>query len=162
MPPADNNTPKGGTQPRDKDTPTGLDRSVSFRRGTIVPVRYETAPVRKPARPIDVSGLTAADADRLFWKGYRLFWLSRHEEALVLFNATVDLFGEDARYWYFKSLSESALGEHIDAYRSLRRAVDLHLEGKPHAELIGRALERVQGESRMKLRQALDYRKASR
>ena len=63
---------------------------------------------------------------------------------------------KDARYWYYRSLTESAMGEALQAKVSLLKAVDLHARNLPDAGKIGEALERVQGHSRMKIREALD------
>jgi hypothetical protein len=98
----------------------------------------------------------------LFWAGHALYWRGEHEEALVRFEAAVKLSGRDARFWYFKGLTESALGEERRSAESLGRAVELHLEGSPRADLIGIALERVQGAERARLRLMLDSRRVSR
>jgi hypothetical protein len=105
---------------------------------------------------LDLRGLTAKDAERLFWLGCKHYWQGDLEEALAYVEAATELFEDDARFWYYRALSESALGQEKRADESLRRAVELHLRGLPAASAISQALERVQGEPRMRLREALN------
>jgi tetratricopeptide (TPR) repeat protein len=113
-------------------------------------------------KTLDLRGLTANDAEGLFWKGYRQYWQSEHEDALTYFEAATELFDEDARFWYYRALAETVLGMTREADISLRHAADLHLRGRPSMEAISQALERVQGEARMYLREALDARRSAR
>src|SRR5262249_25080764 len=75
---------------------------------------------RAPA-PIDVSRLKPADASRLFWKGYDLYWGRDYAAAKEYLAAAAKLGMKDARLWYYKSLTESALGETEAAEDSLKR-----------------------------------------
>jgi tetratricopeptide (TPR) repeat protein len=124
----------------------------------------ETASKIRPAgyKPVNLRGLTDKDAERLFWRGYSLFWRGEHQEALSLFEAAAELYRDDARFWYFRSLAEDGLGQKKESEDSLKKAVDLHRQGKPSAALIGQALERVQGEARLRMRKALDAPAAAR
>ncbi|MFO0929969.1 MAG: hypothetical protein U0736_23590 [Gemmataceae bacterium] len=123
----------------------------------------QVAVARKESRnKLDVRGLTEADADRLFWKGYDLYWRGNTNTALTLFEATVELDAKDARYWYYRALAEFTLGLTAAAEASLAKAVDLHTRNLPEPHLISQALERVQGPVRMKFREALDQRRAAR
>ncbi|MFO0879068.1 MAG: hypothetical protein U0840_17125 [Gemmataceae bacterium] len=121
-----------------------------------------TARKVRRAGAIDLRGMTAKDAEPLFWKGYRFFWENKMVEAQAQFEAATSLFENDARFWYFRSLAESALGLTTAADTSLAQAVELHRRGLPQAELISKSLERVQGEPRMRLREALDARRTAR
>ena len=111
---------------------------------------------------LDLRGLSAKDAERLFWQGCRYYWQGETEEALAHVEAATELFENDARFWYYRSLAEAALGQDRRAGASLKQAVDLHLRGLPAASSISQALERVQGEPRMQLRQALEQARAGR
>jgi hypothetical protein len=106
--------------------------------------------------PVPVDGLRAADAPKMFWLGYRLFWQGEYEAAWRQFDGAARLADDDARYWYFKALAEQALGREDDAVKSRRRGAELQAVAKPSAEAVGRALERVQGPQRMWLREGLD------
>ncbi len=116
---------------------------------------------RKPLPALKLEDWTADDAPLLFWSGYTLYWNEEHEEALVRLDAAVKL-DADARSWYFKSLTETALGEERAARASLAKAAELHLGGKPRADLIGNVLERVQGDDRRRLARALDDERTKR
>lgn len=105
---------------------------------------------------VSVDGLKAADAPKMFWLGYRLFWQGEHESAWRQFDAAARLADDDARYWYFKALTEQAMGRNDEAVKSRRRGAELQATAKPNAEAVGRALERVQGPQRMWLREGLD------
>jgi tetratricopeptide (TPR) repeat protein len=116
----------------------------------------------REAKAIDLNGLTASDAEPLFWKGCRLYWDGEHAEALARFEAATKLNGQDARFWYYRSLAESALGRAKVAEASARRGAELQLAGLPSQDSIRQALERVQGEPRARLRQALESQRAAR
>src|SRR5262249_24160480 len=135
-----------------------IDRTMVLRR----PARVDSsATEHEVVGKGDVRGRTAADASRLFWKGYGLYWQGKYGEALVLFEAAVQVNDKDARFWYYRSLSESAISQVAQAGTSLEKAVDLHARGLPEQEKISQALERVQGPSRLKLREALDLHRST-
>lgn len=117
---------------------------------------------RGEAKAIDRRGLTASDAEPMFWKGCRMYWDGQHAEALARFEAATQLHDQDARFWYFRSLAESALGQARRAEASAKQAAELHLRGLPSQDTIRQALERVQGEPRARLRQALEAQRAAR
>lgn len=155
MPPADEQATEGGN---------GLTQLTS-RSGRTAGLAREAevgAKMRRGSRAIDLRGLAAKDAEPMFWKGYRLYWDGQHAEALPLFEAATQLQDQDARFWYFRSLAESALGQAKKAEESARQGADLQLRGLPSQAAISQALERVQGESRAALRRALDARRAAR
>jgi tetratricopeptide (TPR) repeat protein len=92
--------------------------------------------------------LRASDPEDLFWRGYRLHWERRYLDALDMLEAAVELRGNDARFWYYKALTEKALGQDRAAVESVRRANVLRQQNSPSFDLIGVALERVQGPDR--------------
>jgi hypothetical protein len=117
---------------------------------------------RGEAKAIDLRGLTASDAEPMFWKGCRMYWDGQYAEALARFEAATRLQGQDARFWYFRSLAESALGQAKTAEASAKQGAELQMRGLPSQDTIRQALERVQGEPRARLRQALEAQRAAR
>jgi hypothetical protein len=109
-------------------------------------------------RGIDISRMQPSDAIDLFWQGYSLYWKQEYGEAREYLVAATRLNGEDARFWYYRALTEVALGNDSAADGALNRAVTLHHQGLPRTDVIGRSLERVQGPTRMMLREAYDSR----
>ncbi len=88
------------------------------------------------------------EADRLFWVGYRSYWRGDFDKALVSFDAAVRIDDGDARFWYYKALTERALGDFDRADASVRRGRLLHAADRARAGLVSAALERVQGADR--------------
>lgn len=120
------------------------------------------AALRKRLAPLDVAGLTVNDAELLFCRGVRSYWNGQHSESLQRLEAATKIADNDARYWYFRSLSERAAGETTAAETSLRRAAKLHVQGLPRADVIGLALERVQGEERSRFARAVEAARTAR
>jgi tetratricopeptide (TPR) repeat protein len=110
----------------------------------------------RPARkgPLATEKMRAEHAPELYWAGYNLYRQRDYAEALRYFEAATRLADNDARYWYYRALSERALGDEDGARRSARRAGELHRQGKPRADVVGLALEQVQGPLRLWLREA--------
>jgi tetratricopeptide (TPR) repeat protein len=123
----------------------GRTESASAREGGAAE-RGEEVVAREP-RPRRRVAL-ARDPEDLFWRGYRLYWQRRYADALDFLDAAVELRGNDARFWYYKALAERALGEAGEAAASVRRANALREQNSPPLDLIGVALERVQGPDR--------------
>ena len=48
----------------------------------------------------------AEEAERLFWVGYRSYWQGDYDKALVSFDGAVRIDDRDARFWYYKALTE--------------------------------------------------------
>jgi hypothetical protein len=105
---------------------------------------------------VSVEGMRPTDAPRLFWRGYQLYWQGDRRAAWREFEAAARLADDDARYWYYKALTERAMGRDDDAEKSRRRGAALQASARPSAEAVGKALERVQGPERMWLREGLD------
>ena len=118
-----------------KSTPTGQVVSTTTGR-TEVPDK------------LDEFAATAA-----FGLGCHAYWRGDYQNALTDFNHAVRLFDQDARFWYFKGLTETALGE-SSASDSFGLAVALEAQGKPDSSVVSAALERVQGRMRLRLQAA--------
>lgn len=113
----------------------------------------ELSAQKRPAE-IDVSGLKPSDAEKFFWRGVRMYWQGEYGLARQQLGAAARL-REDARFWYFLSLAQRRLGD-AAADVSLRRGAEAQARGLPRADEIGRALERVQGGERSRIREAAD------
>src|SRR5207245_2269554 len=92
--------------------------------------------------------LRKVDPEILFWRAYRLYWGRRYAEALTTLDAALAQRDSDARCWSYKALALRALGRTQEAAQAARRAADLRRRSGRDVELIGRALERVQGTDR--------------
>ena len=104
---------------------------------------------QRTVAPVAVTDRTRAMA--AFSLGCDSFWKGDYQTALTQFDTAVELAGDDARFWYFKGLSEKALGID-DAVDSLARAVTLDLEAAPSAKRqISESLQRIQGRLRLQL-----------
>ncbi len=117
--------------------PTGLPRPEQPR-----------PPLEKPLPPPQANEIDSEEAARVFWMGYRSYWQGDYDRALTSFDSAVRLDDEDARFWYYKALAERALGAPEKAEASAKRGRELHAARKPKADLVGAALERVQGQER--------------
>jgi hypothetical protein len=74
----------------------------------------------------------------------------------------VKLADNDARFWYYKSLAEKALGDDRAAAASLDRAIELHLAGKPGAALIANVLDKLPVAEKQRLARALESKRVKR
>jgi hypothetical protein len=101
---------------------------------------------------IDVRGLKPEAAPELFWTGYKLFWQRDYHTAWQQFDAAVRVRATDARFWYYKALTERILGDAEAAEASRQQGARLEARSGSQAEDLGKALERVQGEPRLWLR----------
>lgn len=107
-----------------------------------------------PVEVIDVKRLKPADSTRLYWKGHELYWAREHAQAREYFLAAAKLKMRDARMWYFKGLTELAVGDDAAAAESFKQGAELERLGMPGPEAVGLALERIQGATRAKIRAA--------
>lgn len=125
---------------------------------TLVPAIAEAKPTGDPAaRAAELlKGKRAADAPGLFWAGVGRYFQRDHTEALAYLTAATTLDTGDARYWYYRSLSERALGDATAARLSARRGAALEAMQPGQAEPVRTALERVQGPTRTFLRESPD------
>ena len=111
------------------------------------PTRLLPPPEQPPVVPEKKVG-NADDASHAFWVGYRSYWQGDYDRALASFDAAVRIDDQDARFWYYKALAERALGDAAKAETSAQRGRELHAAHKPKADVVGAALERVQGQER--------------
>jgi tetratricopeptide (TPR) repeat protein len=118
----------------------GEERTSAVLTDGVASARREAGPGRRVLR--------ASDPEDVFWRGYRLYWQRRYQDALDMLDAAVELRGNDARFWYYKALAERALGQDRAALESVRQANLLRQQNSPSFDLIGVALERVQGPDR--------------
>ena len=121
--------------------------------GGLPPPEAPRPPLEKPLPPLEKpspekKGDRSEEAVRVFWVGYRNYWQGDYDRALASFDSAVRLDDEDARFWYYKALAERGLGDAEKAEASAKRGRELHAALKPKADLIGAALERVQGQER--------------
>jgi tetratricopeptide (TPR) repeat protein len=93
-------------------------------------------------------------AAELFRIACQAYWKGDYAAALQQLDLAISLNGGDARVWYFKGFCEVAQGHREAASASLARAVQLHAQ-QPRDPAIIKSLERVQGDLRNELQQAL-------
>jgi tetratricopeptide (TPR) repeat protein len=110
-----------------------------------IPVRTST-PVPPP--PIDLTGKGRKDAERYYGEGFHLYFQRQYGEALRHFEAAATLSNGDARYFYFRGLSELALDDHAAADRSFDHAARIEYSGNRQTLQVAVALERIQGPAR--------------
>ena len=82
--------------------------------------------------------------------GNTLYLSGRSADAETLFVKATEIDPNDARSWYFLGLARLSGGKR-DADTAFRRGADLEARGLTSPELIGTALERVQGPARQVL-----------
>ena len=138
-----------------KEWPTAFPTGPTSSQTTSVAMPTTTvATSRRPARASRESD--AADAVKAFGAGYDLYWTGHPAEALAAFQAAVDLSRDDARFWYFKGLAESALGDTQSAEASIWQAARFQKQNLPDARSIGMALVRVQGPTRQYINEMIE------
>lgn len=92
-------------------------------------------------------------AETFYAIGCELFWQSEHAAAIDQFAKATASDPNDARYWYFRGISETMTGSPT-AENSLGRAIELESQHGRSPE-VAQALERIQGAFRLKLEEAL-------
>ena len=120
--------------------------------GATPPPAPPLPPVPPPANLDDgfqaARDVKAEEAERLFWVGYRSYWQGDYDKALVSFDGAIRIDDRDARFWYYKALTERVLGRFVPADAAVRRGRELHAADRAKAGLVSAALERVQGAER--------------
>jgi len=114
---------------------------------------FSSAPEPTPEpRPVQVSGRANEEvAGNAYGAGYELYWSGHQNEALSAFKNALNYSNGDARYWYYKGLSELALGDDQAAHASFSQGVRLELRNMPDSQTVGVALVRLQGPVRRHL-----------
>jgi len=90
-------------------------------------------------------------AARDYHAGVQAFQAKKYGAASAALESAVKLDPADARYWYYLGLTLRELGSATEAGAAFRKGSDLEARGKPNANLVGDALERIQGEAREEL-----------
>lgn len=116
-------------------------------------------PVAKPARayrPVPES----ATPEKLYADALWLFWENNFKSARDHLAAAIKQSPRDARLWYYKALSEKALGDATAARQSAENGAALEILGMTDKHSILAALERVQGKERTFLSELVSGPKA--
>ena len=90
-------------------------------------------------------------AAREYHAGVQAFQGKKYGAASAALESAVKLDPADARYWYYLGLTLWELGRATEARAAFQKGSDLEARGKPNADLVGDALERIQGEARREL-----------
>ncbi len=94
-------------------------------------------------------------ASEFYGVGFDAYWKADYAKALKYLNNGLLASDRDARIWYYKGFVEIELGQQDEATASLAEAVRLHLASPGQNRQIARALERIQGDARVRLQEAM-------
>jgi hypothetical protein len=95
-------------------------------------------------RPVPES----ATAEKLYADALWLFWENNFKSSRDHLAAAIKQSPRDARMWYYKALSEKAIGDDAAARQSAENGAALEIMGMTDKHSILAALERVQGKDR--------------
>jgi hypothetical protein len=95
-------------------------------------------------RPVPES----ATAEKLYADALWLFWENNFKSSRDHLAAAIKQSPRDARMWYYKALSDKALGDETAARQSAENGAALEILGMTDKHSILAALERVQGKDR--------------
>jgi tetratricopeptide (TPR) repeat protein len=90
-------------------------------------------------------------AEKHFGLGLHLYWTNRYPEAETEFKQAIDLFSQDARYFYYLGLSQLGQKSKLkrdQGYYSFEKGAQLEAINRPSIVEINTSLERVQGDDR--------------
>ncbi len=97
------------------------------------------------------SGITFAQSSD-YGSGVHLYFSGRHQEAITALNSAIIEDSQDARAYYFRGLAQLASGNSYAADADFNQGAMIETAGaKKPSRLVSRSLERVQGETRMRL-----------
>ena len=82
-------------------------------------------------------GVTAGDVAAVFARGVQLYQAKEYTEALAQFDSAIRLNGLDPLAWYYKSLTETAIGDAASASKSLERSAELYRQSKARPGRVG-------------------------
>ena len=102
------------------------------------------------ACPVSVRGQTSL-GNELFGLGVHAYFDGQTEDAFELFTAVIEQGAEDPRCYYFRGLSLLRLGQEEQAAQDFRRGSDLEFSEAGKLIPVGRALQRIQGDSRLRI-----------
>src|SRR5205807_9528790 len=110
----------------------------------------------QPQHPrLDLTTRNAGDAPALYSRGYHAYWEHKYTEALEYLDAAVRLAPRNVLAWYYKGLTEEALGDAPACQESLKRGAEVQRKYPSNDAAIRTALERVQGRQRQLINEAL-------
>ncbi len=120
------------------------------------PVAYQ--PLAAPARATPITEETleawkALPTNTLYGKALDAYWDKDHRAALEMFWILVSNEPGDSRFWYYKALTERAMGDATAARGSAQRGAALEYLDPEQAKMVNNVLERVQGLDRQFLRE---------
>lgn len=101
--------------------------------------------------PAAVETPDPAEAERRFVAGLSLYRAGKFAEAEEAFRAAVRLNDQDARFFYFRGLARTEVGQADEADEDFRTGSMLERLGKPGRGVINGYLERIQGSARQAL-----------
>ncbi|MCR9116448.1 MAG: hypothetical protein NXI22_05780 [bacterium] len=101
----------------------------------------------------EITAIDRESAEFAYGEGCHRFWEGEYETALKFFSEATASDSSDARYWYYKGMTETLLGSDVAAV-SLGAAVRLESGQRRSAE-VSEALQRVQGSFRLKIENTL-------
>jgi hypothetical protein len=90
-------------------------------------------------------------ASELYGFGVHAYHSNRHSEALDLFSQSITHSGQDPRVFYFRGLTQFAMGNPEAAGDDFKAGAQLEYLGSNRKYNIGVALERVQGVARLEI-----------
>lgn len=93
-------------------------------------------------------------ASEFFGVGFDAYWKADYSKALTYLNHGLQASDRDARLWYYKGFAEIELGRQHEALASLAEAVRVQLAHPTQNRRVSRALERIQGDARVRLEEA--------
>ena len=104
-----------------------------------VPMYPVATPTVVALRPVDTTPITrenleawkALPANDLYGKAIASYWDRDHKAALEMFWILVTSNPEDTRFWYFKALTERALGDQVAAKASAQRGAASNISTRP-------------------------------
>jgi len=96
-------------------------------------------------RPETVAANDPDEADKYYAAGLRLYGSHQYAEAEKEFTYAVQLFAQDARYFYYFGLSRLMQGKRAEAFDAFEQAAKLERKNRPDRATVSQSLERVQG-----------------
>ncbi|MCS7304084.1 MAG: hypothetical protein NZ602_03115 [Thermoguttaceae bacterium] len=96
---------------------------------------------------------------QLYGNGVHAYFAGKYEEAYEFFNSAIQAGTKDPRVYYFRGLTYLKLGRPEEAEQDFIKGAELETADVNQLYPVGRALQRVQGNHRLKLEQ---YREEAR
>ncbi|MGI9519585.1 MAG: tetratricopeptide repeat protein, partial [Pirellulaceae bacterium] len=106
---------------------------------------------RRAMSPRNVNPMLAS---QFFGVGFDAYWKGDYFKALKYLDHGLQASDRDARLWYYKGFTEIELGRQHEALASLAEAVRVQLAHPTQNRRVAQALERIQGDARVRLEEA--------